>query len=343
MVEKHFKMRSKDFGLTYPDARDVGKLDIFEYLHELVIRSNIVKRVMVSEEVGKSSHLRHFHCYIEFERKLTISENTFDCFGLHPHVQKVKRSCGGRSIYPMIKYLTKEDRFPLSNFDWNAILIEEENKQDNAGSPNWEQYRNDQLTQSEVIEVLMMEGFADKLANHWLNWSNFIKKMYPADLKKEYISDYSASDFILPEQLTMWKFGFMGWIDNYKRGEWTRPKSLLLIGPSRCGKTEWARSLGKHMYFNNLLNLDDWDEDADYIVLDDFNPEITKFLPSWKCFFGGQKQFVLTDKYRGKRTVNWGKPMIWLSNEDLFKHLNFEQIDFIRKNCETIVLMNKMF
>jgi len=48
-----FKLRSKDFGLTFPDARDVSKLDIFEHLHELVIRSNKVKRVMVCEEVSR--------------------------------------------------------------------------------------------------------------------------------------------------------------------------------------------------------------------------------------------------------------------------------------------------
>lgn len=337
-----FKLRSKDFGLTYPDARDVSKLDIFETLHELVIRSNKCKRVMVCEEVGKSSGLRHFHAYVEFERKLTCNENTFDMFGLHCHIAKVKKCAGGRSIYPMVKYLTKEDRFPLANFDWNQVLIDEESK-DAKRVPNWESYQEQSLTQNEVIEALMMDGFAKDFANHFLNWSAFIKRMYPLDKKENYISNFCASDFILPEQLTMWKFGFMGWIDNLKKGEWNRPNSLILIGPSRSGKTEWARSLGTHMYFNNLLNLDDWNEDADYIVLDDFSPEITKFLPSWKCFFGGQKQFTLTDKYRGKKTVRWGKPMIWLSNEDIFKHLNFEQIDFVKKNCTCIVLMNKLY
>ncbi|ORX77614.1 hypothetical protein BCR32DRAFT_283019 [Anaeromyces robustus] len=133
----------------------------------------------------------------------------------------------------------------------------------------------------------------------------------------------------------------MGWIDGVlkmKSVDWHRSNSLILVGPS-----EWARHFGRHMYFNTMLNLDDWDEEADYIVLDDFNPDINKFLPAWKCFFGGQKEFTLTDKYRGKKTVHWGKPMIWLSNEDLFKHLNLEQSEFIKKNCTVICLTNKLY
>jgi len=93
-----------------------------------------------------------------------------------------------------------------------------------------------------------------------------------------------------------------------------RPVSLLLIGPSRVGKTEWARSLGPHMYFCGQFNLDDWDDGARYIVLDDFD---IRFVPQWKSFFGAQKTFTLTDKYRKKRTVTWGRPLIWICNPDM--------------------------
>jgi len=92
-----------------------------------------------------------------------------------------------------------------------------------------------------------------------------------------------------------------------------RPRSLLLIGESRLGKTEWARSLGKAMYFCNLFSLDDWRDDAKYIILDDID---IKFFPHWKFFFGCQKEGVLTDKYRKKRRVRNGKPTIWLCNGD---------------------------
>jgi len=82
---------------------------------------------------------------------------------------------------------------------------------------------------------------------------------------------------------------------------------VIIIGSSHSGKTEWARSLGPHMYFNNLLNFDEWDPDAWYIVFDYFSSDITKFFPPWKCFFGSQPQFTITDNYRSKKTIHWGK------------------------------------
>jgi len=68
------------------------------------------------------------------------------------------------------------------------------------------------------------------------------------------------------------------------------------------------------MYFCGNFNLDDWDDEAKFIILDDID---ISFFPRWKEFLGCQKQFVLTDKYRRKRTVHWGRPCVWLCNADL--------------------------
>jgi len=123
-----------------------------------------------------------------------------------------------------------------------------------------------------------------------------------------------------------------------------RPKSLILIGASRLGKTEWARSLGKAMYFCGQFNLDDWDEKAEYVILDDFN---WKFFPQWKSFLGCQKQFVLTDKYRKKRTVRWGKPCIVLGNDDdesnPCRALPRTSTEWIAVNCVFYFLSEQLF
>jgi len=77
------------------------------------------------------------------------------------------------------------------------------------------------------------------------------------------------------------------------------------------GKTEWARSLGTHLYFNSMWSLGGYADNVEYGVFDD----IGEFKPSlYKCWFGAQKQFYATDKYKQKKLINWGNPCILLCN-----------------------------
>ena len=64
------------------------------------------------------------------------------------------------------------------------------------------------------------------------------------------------------------------------------------------GKTIWARSLGNHAYFGGLFSLDENLDGVEYAIFDDFGG--IKFLPSYKFWLGHQKQFYVTDKYKGK-------------------------------------------
>lgn len=100
-----------------------------------------------------------------------------------------------------------------------------------------------------------------------------------------------------------------------------RPRSLWLVGPSRIGKTEWARSLGPHIYWNGSIDLASFIDYAQYAIFDDFKWE---YLPFKKQFFGAQKEFTMTDKYRKKRTVKWGKPSILIVNpeDDFYDRLD---------------------
>lgn len=95
-----------------------------------------------------------------------------------------------------------------------------------------------------------------------------------------------------------------------------RPKGLVLYGETRLGKTVWARSLGAHAYFGGLFNLDDFSESgAQYAIFDDISGGFG-FFPSYKQWLGGQFQFTVTDKYKHKVTVKWGRPAVWICNRD---------------------------
>jgi len=87
------------------------------------------------------------------------------------------------------------------------------------------------------------------------------------------------------------------------------------------------------------MNLEDWNSDANYIVLDDFNIE---YLVNYKCFLGSQTEFTLTDKYKRKRTVTWGKPCIWLGNQDPRYAKNVD-INWINANALTVFIDNKLY
>ena len=99
------------------------------------------------------------------------------------------------------------------------------------------------------------------------------------------------------------------WVKNELNNK-DRAKCLILWGDSRTGKTQWARSLGKHMYFRQYFSLKDWDDDCDYIVFDDM--EEMKNHKGLLCCMG---ETILTDKYMGKNRIFNNKPAIYLCND----------------------------
>jgi hypothetical protein len=96
-----------------------------------------------------------------------------------------------------------------------------------------------------------------------------------------------------------------------------RPISLIIWGPSRLCKTQWARSLGKHSYFSNEWNLAGYDDTCDYAIFDDMKGGMGSI--DYKSWIGGQGQFDSTDKYSKKRRIYWSKPCIFISNDNPFE------------------------
>lgn len=86
-----------------------------------------------------------------------------------------------------------------------------------------------------------------------------------------------------------------------------------------------------------MLNLDKWDTDATYAIFDDFEDWTRFYL--YKQFLGAHKEFELTDKYRSKRTVQWGKPSIVISNDLPC----FKDWKWIELNCFIFEIKDKLF
>ena len=91
---------------------------------------------------------------------------------------------------------------------------------------------------------------------------------------------------------------------------------------------------------SQVFNLDSLNTDSDYLVLDDFStPEN---LRNYKAWFGAQHSVDVTDKYRPKRQITWGKPCIWLSNDDPTLVSKWDQ-GWISRNCVIIYLDHNLY
>lgn len=72
-------------------------------------------------------------------------------------------------------------------------------------------------------------------------------------------------------------------------------------------------------------------EGVDYAVFDDIQGGF-EFFHSYKMWLGCQKEFYITDKYKGKKLVQWGKPCIFICNE--YPLTGKVDVPWLEGNCE---------
>lgn len=124
-----------------------------------------------------------------------------------------------------------------------------------------------------------------------------------------------------------------------------RPKSLVLYGPTRTGKTVWARSLAqKHLYFCGMYSGAEAMKahDASMAIFDDIAGGI-KFFPMFKNWLGCQVQFQIKVLYRDPIIIDWGKPCIWISNTDPRHDMSHEDVDWMNGNCIFVEIIEPLF
>lgn len=330
-----FQFNHVHLGLTYPQATGLTKCEVENFFldwryttkdgKEITITRYII--ALESHDPTKNDGIGgiHYHCYVRFSSILR-ARDTFlfdieDIMGkiYHPHIEKIK------GFKNMVKYITKEDHSPLSNFDFENL----DNKPD-------------------FTRILEM-GFTNP--NEFLD---YMLLTYPAYAFRNYIALRTMAydrfgrrrDVFVPKYTVFPNvpFACKAWVDNQLHGDQERPLSLILIGASRTGKTAWARSLGRHMYFNSFFNLDQWDDQAEYAIFDDFDREgkkLEEYFPQWKCWFGAQDEFTVTDKYRKKEMKKWGKPIIFISNNEI--ECSSKTLDYIRKNSIRVNVYSEFY
>lgn len=308
-----FRIAAKKFFITYPQC-PVTKDELKTHLNSF--GGGLSNYCICTEKHQDGSP--HLHALVSFNDKIDVrSPHYFDLTNqnqnYHPSIEPV------RNWSASLRYVMKDGDYISGGSDEDFWLSVE---------------------QSTSVTDFMGKWLRRKPKEYWLNYD----KLYSAAEKHfirhdvgQYTPVFAKDSFILPQAITDW------YNSNLANSEVHRPKSLVLIGASRTGKTEWARSLGSHCYFGAEWNLDSYFAQADYFVFDDVPWERFKF--NWKSWLGCQRDFTVTDKYKSKRRVSGGKPTIFLCNRDndpaLF--LSQSEKEWYFENVCIVVINNKLY
>lgn len=118
----------------------------------------------------------------------------------------------------------------------------------------------------------------------------------------------------------------------------------MLYGETRTGKTLWARSLGPHIYNVGLVSGTECMKAADvkYAIFDDIRGGM-KFFPAFKEWLGAQMWVTVKQLYRDPQLVKWGKPSIWISNEDPRGCMEPADANWLEQNAVFIDVSSPIF
>jgi len=253
-------------------------------------QENTISKYLVCHELHEDGE-SHIHAFIKFAKKLDTKnpylwdflwEETGESF--HPNIQ------GCRSENAVIKYCKKEGDY-ISDFYQHCSAWADAIKANSI---------------EEAINVLSKEepkavqcNFNNILAYH---------RHVRMEQSKPKRGRFSYFPNILPE---------MGaWVHEHLDHHTDRPPCLILLGASRLGKTEWAQSLGTHMYFRGHLNWDDWNPQCRLLILDDFS---WNAIPYKKCLLTCmRKEATVNPKYGKMKTIMMDKRVIIIGNEETF-------------------------
>lgn len=301
VVNKRFRLNSSKIFLTYPQC-SVSKEELWAHLNEYFDKFNVSNIIVACEKHEDGSD--HLHAYVDLGKKWDCKNcNALDYKGYHCNMQSA------RSPAQVMKYVMKDgdvvfNHDPTLNYGSCASVSELES----------------------YVVTKYKERFwlvnSDKIISTWL---------HKRKVRSEYVSPYSSDSWLHCAAI-------QNWFD-YERLS-SRPKCLVVIGDSRLGKTKYIRSFSsRHVYFKCGWRLDDWDDDADFVVFDDWSSDdIQKYLG--KRLVGVDDEVVVTDKYRGKRRVR-PRPSVIITNNDITTESWFDS--WWRANTTVVRITGSLF
>jgi len=329
IIEKKFRLQTKELFLTYPQSGDLT-LDFVRESLDNILNTFILKEYLISKEFHEDGQ-PHIHVYCKtFKITSITNQNYFDIEfegkTYHPNIQSA-RSAGN-----VIKYILK---FVRSKFDENLLF-----------SKGLE-FRIDANAEFMPLAVSCMAlaeagRIADALELYRIerpefylkNYSSLEKNLRGLFLRKNgAVAKFDFNKYVLPS----------GLLEKLKLANETE-KSVVLIGSPGTGKSKFIESyvinmLGKTPLlindFNSIRNFKEGVHDA--IIIDDINLKgldretIIKLLES-----ESEATFRVT---HGSVTIPSGTPRFLISNKNLEELISFDLDEAVSRRI--IVLETK--
>lgn len=290
------RIQSKRLFLTYSQCT-LSKQTLYDHL---LLLSYPIEKLLVAEETHEDGGT-HFHAIVIFKSKPNIrNASYFDVRDFHPKWEIL------RSLADAIKYTTKEDATPLSNFDYKSLC-----KKGKKEAVDYILKSCDEGTHPDEILVGCIKLFPELLSSA-TSLGYFIARA--AKGVHMFLPIYEFNTFALS---TTDKARIELWAETVRtmvRGHRIGMRSMWFLGDTRLGKTALARSIGPHWYMQSNWNLTNiCDQPGVYGVLDDIEWDFIKNF--YKGILGCQSEVDLCDKFYRKKRYQLGYPVIVCTNE----------------------------
>ncbi|QCX35065.1 replication-associated protein [Blackfly genomovirus 5] len=324
-----FHTCAKSFLLTYAHAEGQDGRDPLDPFAIVGVLGELGGECIVAKELYPTSDGFHFHVFVMFERRFRSRKtDVFDVGGFHPNIEPSRKNAVGG-----FDYATKDG-------DIVAGGLERPSGESGRRSADRTADAWGQITAAGSLEEfwsLLEELDPKSMVCSFNAVSKFCDWKFRAQ-PVPYRGPDGVFDVAEYPDIGVWRDTFL------PRGGGGRRKSLILFGPTRMGKTTWARSLGSHMYFGGLFSAREALDhpEAEYAVIDDIAGGI-KFFPRYKDWLGCQAEFQLKELYREPRLFKWGRPAIWCSNEDPRCGLGEPEVDWLEGNCIFVRVSTPIF
>lgn len=294
-----YRFNRKRGFFTYPNADALTKEKIMGFY------LNIDPRIKycIAEELHANGK-KHFHCAIEFSKKLDKKNARWnDIEGHH-----CNDAGGVRDWSDVVNYCAKDGNYIFFGLDpsvdqdpfGEAIKRAKTGDVKRAFEHLCKENPKEVVLRGEQIKrnLSMLAPINNQLVTE--------KKIKPLAFKENEVIEKWFLDHVYPDEMSFDDCG--GVVKD-------RFPCLFIIGPTKLGKTSYIQSHGKHLFYRNNFSLEHWSDDVDYLVFDDCEWDFV--IPAnKKTILLGQGYCVATDKYLRKMAINANKPCVWIANDD---------------------------